>query len=235
MKDLRAACNMRGVEPEHIGHAGRSRSYDLFKVTLNPRRKRAVCFVCGVHGNETSGPASAIEFLRTYRSEPSHPRIIILPNANPSGYDRDTYRNDRNLNPNRHFSDRPLTGEVAALYRAIAHEPLEAFASFHEDDVKKGSYLYGFARPAADPELFRTLIRAASRHGPICTDTRIYRRRAEKGVIGRPVADGSFEWRMHDDGVPYAICMEVPDVLSMRNCIRINVGVMEAMVRWWSM
>lgn len=218
---LKRICRDKKLTLETISHTGEKNDIPLFKVTLNrqSRSMKPVCFVGAVHGNEISGPAALLTFLKKYAPRQGDPKIILIPIANPTGYTADIYRDFKRRNYNRLFGKDMMIDETRKLLDAALSEKPYIFMSIHEDDVKSSCYLYGYSTASKSTELYRDILTAMEKHCPINHRSKIYKNKAQDGLILNPPSDGSFEDRMHQEKIPYSICLEVPDKISPKRRI----------------
>lgn len=114
----------------------------IFKVVINPDAKRTVCFMAGLHGDEEGGPYGALAFLESKFQVPKNKRVIIVPLANPTGFQNGKRKSADDRDINRHFFDKELKGECKCLWDALKHENIELFHTLHEDHELKNFYLY---------------------------------------------------------------------------------------------
>jgi len=234
IKEIEWICKKKHFLLDIIGYTEGADRFPLYLITVNPhaKNKKTILLEAGIHGDEVSGPLSVLNFIKTYKSNITHPKIIIMPIANPYGYNLNQHRNAQNLNLNRHCMQTRRCKECATLIRAANSEDIFFAASFHEDDVKHGSYMYAYSKEKSSPSVFLKLINRAGKLGAICRDTHIYRQLAKDGIVLKPKNDGSFEQRMCKDGVPYVICLEVPDKFSMQKRIKINIAIINEIIHF---
>lgn len=121
---------------------GTDKSEQIFKVVINPNAKRTICFIAGIHGDEHGGPYGALSFLESDFHVPSHKRVIIIPLANPIGFQENKRGNADDVDINRHFLKKELIGECKCLWDALKNENIELLHTLHEDPDLKMFYLY---------------------------------------------------------------------------------------------
>lgn len=204
----------------------------LMIVAGNVKSKNVICFSAGIHGNEISGPLAVLDFLNQYRASKNDPKIIIFPVANPVGFNDNTYfvRDGQNLN--RNFGKKKIAGENHLLYTATMNEPISFFASFHEDDELAGAYMHGYFDEKNPPDIYLSLLNTLSKICPLYQKNRIHNYKAKNGLVPNPSPDGSFEDQMHQDGVKYSICLEIPDRLPIGKRIEANTTIMKAILEF---
>lgn len=230
--ELRAVCRAKGMTLELLGTVNRHGAYPLYKIVLNDtkRAKRTICFSAGIHGDETSGPLGILEFLRGWKKGwYAETKIILLPVCNPWGYDRGL-RTNGHRNLNRHFCDRRLSDESAILYNAVRHEKLSLFCALHEDEDKEDFYFYAYNKHRAWDQIYDAIRKTAKRFIALCSHPTIYGLTATRGVVFNK-RDGAFEDRMYRDCVPYSLCLEISDTLSIESRVAMNVALMSAIIR----
>lgn len=234
IKKLNRICRVKGFAMRRIGETDGREKLPLFAVIVNGRKRKTAVICAGVHGNEGSGPEAVLTFLRGLpkRTISLLPRIVIFPVVNPSGYDRDTYRNANRINLNRHFGrERSPQAENAAIMRALGKTDVDLSVSLHEDDVQKCCYLYAYGTKGRTTAFCSKALATAGRCIPVCTDKRIYRRSAECGMILNAPDDGSFESWISRKGARISICFEVPDAFPQYARVRTNVAFMNEALR----
>lgn len=136
--DLIAATNGYG----ELIQIGTEEGKQIFKFTLNPDAKRCVCFVAGLHGNEKGGPYGALEFLKSQLYVPKTRKVIIIPLANPVGFNKNTRENGDDKDINRHFLDDALSDECKCIWNALKDENIDLLHTLHEDPGLKSYYCY---------------------------------------------------------------------------------------------
>lgn len=220
IEQLREVCARKHFRLTPIGKIRQDRDYTLYKIVINRSKKRkAVCFTAGIHGDETSGPYGVLRFLSTYKPADGDPKIIIIPLVNPFGFDLEKHTNIKNQNLNRHFFDKYLPPEIKKIYDSIKQESIHWFISFHEDGVKKGLYLYKYTNQ--DTKIYEKIVKFAEKSYKVCKSKKIYKNPAESGVITAPKHDGSFEERMWAEGTPNTTCIEIPDTTAFEKRVKI--------------
>lgn len=205
---LKNICNKKGFIIKEISRSGKSKEFPIYKVIINNKNKPTICISAGSHGTEKSGPIAALKFIKDYIPSKNDPRIIILPLLNPDGFLKNTRKNYRDIDLNRHFFDDPKPKEIVKIINSIEKENISLFVSLHEDDEKKGVYLYNYSK---DDKIAKKTIKFFSKKTKICKDKKIYRDKASSGIISDPLHDGSFDEWVFDHGVKTAICVEIPD------------------------
>jgi hypothetical protein len=121
---------------------GTENNQQIFKVVINPNAKRTICFVAGIHGNEEAGPYGVLSFFESGFHVPSHKRVIIIPLANPWGFEKGKRENADNEDINRHFLEKELKGECKFLWDALKYENIDLLHTLHEDPSTDKFYLY---------------------------------------------------------------------------------------------
>jgi murein peptide amidase A len=230
--DLRRYCRIQGLSLSKIGVAGYRGEYNLFKVTAGRRiRPRAVvCFVAGIHGDETSGPWAALEIIRRFDwSSLRRTKVVILPLCNPWGFANHRRTNAHGADLNRRFLEPRLPRETRALYAAAKKERPAVFASFHEDDESEGFYMFAYNRKGRETGLHRVILKCVRPQAPISRFRSTEKYDTRRGLIFN-FEDSSFEHRMWHDGVPECLCMEAPDRLPLKQRVALNLAAMEAII-----
>jgi predicted deacylase len=115
---------------------------EMFKIVINPKAQRTICFVAGLHGDEEAGPYGVLSFLESKFHVPSHKRVILIPLANPSGFEKGTRENADDEDINRNFLEKELKNECKIIWDALKHESIDLLHTLHEDYEAKLFYLY---------------------------------------------------------------------------------------------
>ena len=237
VQKLKDICDKKQFFLDTFGQTGKYDEYTLYSITINKKskNKKNVLFTAGVHGDESSGPLSILEFLKKIKIVPGAPKIIILPVLNPSGFDKNQHRNYKNINLNRHFCHKKLRNENKLIYNKIKKKKIYFASSFHEDDVKKGTYIHGH-NYGKNPDFsyFYDILKTAKRYHNICLDEKIHGNSASEGFISAISYDGSLENRLNVAKVPYVSCVEVPSKISLKKRIRINTAIMKKIISFCS-
>lgn len=121
---------------------GTQEGEQIFKLVINPKAKKTICFIAGIHGNEQAGPYGVLSFLESGYQVPRNKRVIIIPLANPIGFQKDKRENADDEDINRHFLDKELKGECKILWDALKHENIDLLHTLHEDPSTNEFYLY---------------------------------------------------------------------------------------------
>ena len=223
IQKLTSICAQRHFRLEVISFVGKRNEYPLFKVTIPGNAHKTVCFSAGIHGDEISGSFAMLKLLKSINFKKQNvPKIILFPVANPTGFHACRERNFQNINLNRHFRNHTFKKENRALYNTMKKENVHCFMALHGDDVNTCAYLHAYIRneqPILHP---RKILTSINRYIPICKKSRIFSMQAYNGLIVQPKPDGSFEERMHHEGIPYSFCLEMPYVYSVASAFSLN-------------
>ena len=209
-----------------MGYAGKNKEYPLYIVSNNAKKpSAAVCFSAGIHGDEIAGSFAVLEFIKKHNfSNFKNIKIILIPVANPTGFDKCKRCNYLNKDLNGLFCKKVLSGENKLIYFSIKNSKIIFFHALHEDVDEKSFYLYNFEKK--QEQIYRDIIKEAKQYFPINTAEKIYNDSALNGmIINRK--DGSFEDRMFRDGVPYSMCTETPGKQPLKKRVELNRIIME--------
>lgn len=121
---------------------GTEGSDQIFKIVINPDAKRTICFVAGLHGDEEGGPYGALSYLESDFYVPKNKKVIIIPLANPKGFEMGKRENADDLDINRHFLKKELKDECKIIWDSIKEEDIDLIHTLHEDPGLKTFYLY---------------------------------------------------------------------------------------------
>lgn len=235
LKRLRKICRKKKIVLKKTGRTGNARKNPLFSVVLNNKQspKKTVCFSAGIHGDEISGPLSILKFVENFNYRRfQNIKIILFPVANPSGFDKRKRRNYLNRDLNGHFCDKKLTGENKMLYDAVKNEDIFFFHALHEDIDEKRFYLYNFEKKKE--KIYRDIVKFTRKYFPIHAGKYAYGDKVSNGIIINR-KDGSFEDRLFRDGIPFAMCTEIPGKTSMTKRISANIAIMNLVIKFTSL
>jgi len=137
-KDLIEASNGYG----ELTEIGTSDGEQIFKFVLNPKAKKTICCIAGIHGDEKGGPYGALEFIKSKPHVPKNKRLIIIPLANPYGFKRNKRLCADGVDMNRHFMDEELKGDCKTIWDSIKDENISLLHTLHEDPDLKSWYCY---------------------------------------------------------------------------------------------
>lgn len=121
---------------------GTSDGEQIFKLVINPKAKKTLCCVAGLHGDEKGGPYGVLEFIKSKPYVPKHKKLVIIPLANPYGFKRDKRWCADGVDMNRHFMDDELIGDCKIVWDAIKDENMSLLHTLHEDGRIKSWYCY---------------------------------------------------------------------------------------------
>lgn len=213
------------LEKGEIGRVGEEREFPLYSVIINntPEAKKTVCFLAGVHGDETSGPDAIAQFIALLKPEKyADIKIILIPFVNPSGLNSWERKNYLGLDLNKRFMG-DLPDENRIVLEALAGEDIFFFHALHQDNDQDRFYMYAFG--SREYTIYQSIIRLAKERGGIISDG---------DVEGDPVTDGavmniedkSIEYRMFTENVPFSICTEVPGQRDFGYRVNLNIAIM---------
>jgi len=142
-------CNIHNFKYQIIGFEKFEKinqHYPLYRITINPKKKKKLCIITGTHGDEIAGPLSILESLKNIEKYyfPDI-RYDIFPMTNPTEFDlrirTDDDKKDLN-NMSRIISKNRNYNEVNILKKSIKNEKFEILLSLHEDIDTEKFYLY---------------------------------------------------------------------------------------------
>jgi len=229
---LNSVCRGNGLSIDILGYADDTLKYPVVSVLLNdrPSVSKTVLFSAGVHGHEIAGPWAAMKFLEDYRvSRWPDLRVLMFPCANPSGFDRGTRKNIRDVDLNRSFDSSPLERECGLLLGRLQGERISLMHSLHEDYEEGMESFYVYCdSPQAEP-FCRELVDVASNYYPINRAAVIEKEKADNGVVlfnPVPQIPGTFERRMLKEGCKYIVCTETPQITGLPRRVGLDVVLM---------
>jgi hypothetical protein len=208
----------------------------LFFQRPAPPGKPVVLIVAGFHGEELGGP---LGILRLLEMAPDiwldGIGVSIIPILNPTGHRIGQRRNQWGENPNDGFCHPDIDPSQPSKEGRILLNNLpflkqcskDAFISLHEDGFQTG-HIYGYGvRPqgAADALL------AEMRPFGITPNHRISENGAElRSGLSLNHHDGSFEDRLHHEGVPLCLVTETPRTANLEIRAEVNDRMIRALL-----
>ena len=209
---IKKICLTKKFKMLEFGRAGINGEYKLYKIIIENKSDKTICFAAGIHGDEISGPLGVLEFLSSYKRN-NYPNIVFYPLLNPYGFDKNKRTNNKNVNLNRHYFEKLMPEDVKIIYKEIMKNKLSFIATIHEDDEKSGLYYYDYGSNI-------NIINSLSKKGEICNEKNIYGDKASNGIIINAKFKGSLEDAAYANKIP-AICLEIPDKFSLNKRIDI--------------
>lgn len=205
-------------------------NYYIYKVIINPKGKKCICICAAIHGNERSGPFALLELMKKFDTKKYRKlKVVMIPVANPYGFDKRQHRNAKNININRHFCEKKLTDEAKILYETISEERPSFFVSLHEDDVLNGAYVYGCEKGNGF-DTYKKILNTIGKEN-ICKDKMIHGHKAINGIIINSRSDGSLEERIGKDGASFSACLEISDKLPWKKRIQFTVKILNKIIK----
>lgn len=232
IEKLREACRKRRLKLQKIGTVHNQGDYIIYKIVINSKKKpkATVCFSAGIHGEEIAGPFAVLKFIEKFNFRKFKDiKIIILPVANPYGFDKTLRETTKGMQSNGHFCDKRLKDEQRILYNAVKDENVFFFHALHEDSDEHRFYIYNFER--RNEQVYDDILAVARKYFPIEKHKRIYGSKAEHGLIINE-HDSSFEDRMYCDGVPYSMCTETPGREPLRKRVAAYIKIMGLVLKF---
>ncbi|MEX2382599.1 MAG: arsenite methyltransferase [Opitutales bacterium] len=195
-----------------------------------------VLLVGGIHGDEPAGTEAAVQWMETPRPEHDVFNWLVIPCANPYGWERNRRTNSCNRDLNRNFRSPDCCEECAALIRATEGRRFLFSMNFHEDNEAPGFYICEIKKSV--PFGGERIIEAVSDVLPIWKAERLDgRRAAADGCVRRfPVTAASLErrrfWplefhllRSHTD---HTYCTETPTLFPMEQRVAAHHAALQA-------
>jgi hypothetical protein len=219
-----------------ITQIGLNDDQQIFKIVINPDAKRTVCFIAGLHGNEEAGSYGVLEFLKSDFHVPKNKRVIIIPLANPTGFEADKRKNSDDIDINRHFLDKDLKDECKCLWDAIKDEKIELLHTLHEDPDLNSFYCY-YTHNQDIAENLRELatkyfkIYSKSERPPLENDVKLYGDKIYDGLIPLPhEISGCLEDRVLLEYFTPYIVTESPGKADLKKRIEFNKNAMKMVI-----
>jgi hypothetical protein len=207
---------------------------NLYQFTVNPRIKRRIGIVGGIHGDEIGGPHGITYWLENY-DLPNNIGIDVLPLVNPYGY-INHQRNNKHYDMNRQWSSIDnLQHENKLIYDYLKDKDYELIFTVHEDpEQKDGFYLYCCDRHRV--VLWKECVKLAEKY------FKIY---SKDSVWGDPIVDGIGwhdslkqnkdskcieNWFFNEKNIPY-LTTEPSDVDSLKDRERFFAELIDLVCR----
>lgn len=212
-----------------LAQIGTEQGDQIFKVVINPAARKTICFVAGIHGDEEAGPLGTLAYLEGNFHVPKHKRVIFIPLANPSGFERNKRENADDIDINRHFLDKELKGECKFLWDALKHENIDLLHTLHEDPDLKTFYLYYTHHKELAEDLrelakkYFNIFPKDSRQPLEAEANTVYKDKIYDGLIPLPhVVRGTIEDKcLIEKAIPY-ITTESPGKVDLKKRINFN-------------
>lgn len=209
--------------------------HDLWLIKPPVLEGPRLLFAAGFHGEEPAGVWGILHFLENV--DPALLKgaaVSFLPLVNPSGIAARRRYNDAGENPNNSFchtnpDERPSQeGQLLVANLQLLLELAQtSFVSLHEDCDCTEFYVYTFE--ATKGAFSQKLIDIESRFFTAIADSAIPDQPLKDGLIYN-FCDGSFEDRMHHEGVPHTACTETPGKLPLALRVAANSAIVEGVI-----
>jgi len=208
--------------------------YEIMRIVINPHGERTAIFVSGIHGDEPGGPYGILKFLRDKIKIPDDKRVIIMPIANPSGFELKTRENKDRIDINRNFMKNKLEGECKCLWEMLQNDEAEVFHTLHEDpDLKSFYCYYSHHKQIAEDikELARKFFPIFNRETRKPVEGELYGDKVVDGLIPLPhVVRGTIEDKiLLEKNIPY-ITTESPGKHPLSRRAKFNCDVMKLVI-----
>ena len=226
-KRLADICDSHQYEFKDIG-------FNLRAVIVNPKAKETLVIVAGIHGDEIAGPLALLEFFDRDKVL-DEMRIVSIPLANVTGFNKKTREGRSRRNINRLFGDTQPSHEAGAICNFLSDIKADFFLSLHEDDTADGFSLY-YQDESLKPMCLEILA-IAKQHMPLDSRKNIHgdevERRGlifvtEKRAKKAPPHKNSLEGWMFRRGVKY-ICTETSAKLPLQKRVACQYDI----VKWF--
>lgn len=216
-------CKEKGYDILQIGVV---ESHQIFKIIINPNADRTICFVGGIHGDESAGPLGILKLLENFYV-PKNKKIIIIPIVNPSGYESDSRENSDGIDINREFYKKEGAEEAEITWNAIKDEDLILLHTLHEDPGQKDFYLYY----TDHKEIAKDLCELGKKYFNIKSTETLRGDKVKEGLIPLPhVKRGTIEDKIYDKGIPY-ITTESPGKENLNKRIEFNYNAIKMVIQ----
>jgi predicted deacylase len=190
-----------------------------------------VCLLAGVHGNEPAGVQALLSLATRLHAHPdafAGMRYVLVPLANPWGWERNLRHNGDNRDVARKFADGDAQ-EAKQIKALFAAERCTIFVDLHEDRTREGFYMLAYAEQQRT-ELAR-LIRS------IEADSQVHHARTgDRGLVlvseaelaGVSATTASLWARMN--GAAHAFIVETSEGLPLEERVAIHLMAVDRLV-----
>lgn len=225
---LKFLCRQNDIQ---LRHKKLVDGYKLYYLVLNEDTdQKTICFSAGIHGDEIAGPWSVLKFLENIPKIRTGLRVLILPLANPYGFEMLSRHNAGKQDINRRYCDEKLSGEAKAIYDVITAHDVSFLHTLHEWAAADGFYMYSSNKK--QEKILSALPKMAEKHFKVLTDTTINGEKVNKGIIWHP-KDGytdmrskcTLENKAWSDGISY-ITTETPSKADLGKRINLTIKIM---------
>lgn len=223
IKELLQICGKKKINIQQVSLDAYGQ-YPLYRITINPTAKRTICITAGIHGNEIAGTLGILEFLKTFKAQEAHVKLIIFPLLNPYGFTKDKREDRGNLNLNRHYFENPQPKAVKTISRLLKKIDADFCLSLHEDDELSCFYIYQYG---TNDKFSSSIMDFIGRRAKVCLDAKIYDHKAVNGIIKNPAFDGTLDEWLHARSMSDAACLEIPDSIPLKKRVDIIAQTLE--------
>lgn len=235
LPELGAALGKTGIGLQTLGQIRYGASslplWVLRKPALNPVAK-TICLMAGLHGNEPAGVQALLALAQDMQARPAafaaH-RYVIVPLANPWGWERDLRHNGDNRDAARQFVEGSAQ-EATLLKNLFAAERCDLLVDLHEDRFHDGFYLlaYGESDRAGVEKTLRAIETGTGVRRASVGDAGVLQF-APDGFSGIVRTTAPLWARLN--GVPHAFIVETHDALSLAQRVAIHRLAIEGLSR----
>lgn len=177
-------------------HGDSKQNYPIYSLErAAPLRRPTILLVGGIHGNEPAGTEAALLWLENLRLEEQRFGWLVIPCANPTGWESNRRTNSLGKDINRHFRNPTCCHEAAAIREAIQGRQFIFSMDFHEDTEAAGYYICEIRK--SQPFAGERIVKAVSPILPIWRMPRLDGRKAASGGCVRrfPVSEAILQRR----------------------------------------
>lgn len=233
--ELGAALGQTGIGLQTLGQVSYGTSslpvWVLRKPALNSTAK-TICLMAGIHGNEPAGVQALLALAQDMQARPAvfaaH-RYVVVPLANPWGWERDLRHNGDNRDAARQFVGGSAQ-EASLLKKLFGAEHCDLLVDLHEDRFHDGFYLLAYGEPAT--ALVEQTMQAIESDTDVSRSTQGNRgvlQFSPAGFSGISRTTAPLWARMN--GVPHAFIVETHDALPLEKRVAIHRRAIEGLSR----
>lgn len=227
---LQKYCSKKKLHLNNIGSAGHKKEYPIFSVTNKTGRKsKTICFIAGIHGDEIAPSLAILNFIKTFNFDIlKNVNIIFIPIANPTGFEAKKRENYLDINLNKHFSDKKLTGENKIIYDCLKKHRVYFVCALHEDLEEKRFYMYNFERKKE--KIYRKITKLGKKYFGVKTGDVEGHASRDGFITNIKHNDGSIEYRLFHKGARFSMCTETPGKRKLSERIKFNEEIIKKVI-----
>jgi len=190
--------------------------------------RKKVLIIAGLHGDEPGGPLGILKFLNQSNARELLDRLSVsfIPIVNYYGFENNKRKNEENKDVNRNFFSENTSKQTKIILKnskLIVNLAKDGFLTLHEDDSKKGFFVYTYGNKK---QLFDSILDTGRKFFNIQKDNKI-----EDGQI-KETNDQSFEDFLANKNI-LGICTETPPSEKLQKRVEANRQIINTFLRFF--